>query len=100
MIDALMQDATKVPDVTRSTDKEIKRVHAEALEAVKAVLLISGADKQRYGRLKEDLANNYLLGRDQYPDTFKKTLCILGNYQRPRNIRGFRGNHVGGIAFI
>ncbi len=41
---------------------------------MKAALLISGADKQRYGRLKEDLANNYLLGSNQYPDTFEKAL--------------------------
>jgi hypothetical protein len=32
MIDALIQDPTKVADVTRPTDKEIERVHAEALE--------------------------------------------------------------------
>jgi hypothetical protein len=79
MIDALMQDPTKVANVTRPTDKEIKRVHAEASDAVKAALLISWADKQRYGRLKKDLANNYLLGSNQYPETFKKALRILGN---------------------
>jgi hypothetical protein len=50
--------------------------------------------------LKEDLANNYLLESNQYPDTFKKALRILGNYQGPKNIHGFRGNHVGGVAFI
>jgi hypothetical protein len=48
MIEALMQDPTKVADVTRPTDKEIERIHAEALEVVKAALLISGADKLRY----------------------------------------------------
>jgi hypothetical protein len=100
MIKALMQDPTEVANVTRPTDKEIERVHAEALEAVKAALLISGADKQRYGRLKEDPANNYLLGSNQYPDTFKKPLRILENYQWPKNIHGFRGNHVEGVDFI
>jgi hypothetical protein len=100
MINTLMQDPTKVAGTTRPTDKEIKRVHAEALEAVKAALFISEADKQRYGRLKEDLVNNYLLGSNQYPDTFKKGHRILGNYQGPRNMCGFRGNHVGGVAFI
>ncbi len=82
MIDALMQNPAKVANVTRLTDKEIKRVHTEALEAVKAALLISRADKQRYGRLKEDLANNYLLGSDQYLDTFKKALRIFGKLPR------------------
>ena len=36
----------------------------EANESVKAALLISGADKRRYGKLKDKLANNYLLGTD------------------------------------
>jgi hypothetical protein len=67
MIEVLIQDPTKVANVTRPTDKEIERVHTEASEAVKAALLISGADKQRYGRLKEDLANNYLLGSRERP---------------------------------
>jgi hypothetical protein len=69
-------------------------------ESKKAALLISRADKQRYGKLKEDLANNYLLGSDRYPDIIEKSLRIWGNYQGPKNIRGFRGNHVGGVAFI
>ncbi len=47
---------------------------------MKAVLLISGINKRRYGRLKDDLANNYLLGTNQYPNTFEKALHILGNY--------------------
>jgi hypothetical protein len=34
-------------------------------EAVKVALLISGANKARYGQLKEQLANNYLLCTDQ-----------------------------------
>ncbi len=51
------------------------------MEAVKAALLISGADKRRYGRLKEQLANDYLLGTDQYLNTLEKASRILGNYQ-------------------
>ncbi len=31
--------------------------------------------------MKEQLANNYLLGTDQYPDTLEKASRILGNYQ-------------------
>ena len=57
----------------------------EAAEAVKAVLLISGADKRRYGKLKEQLANNYLLGANQYPNTLEKATRVLGNYQVPKS---------------
>jgi hypothetical protein len=43
--------------------------------------LISGADKRRYGKLKDELADSYLLGSYQYLDTFNKAARILGNYQ-------------------
>jgi hypothetical protein len=52
---------------------------------VKAALLISGADKRRFGKLKDDLVNNYLLGTDRYPNTFEKALRILGNYQSTKS---------------
>jgi hypothetical protein len=48
---------------------------------VKAVLLISAANKARYWWLKEQLAIKYLLGTNQYPNTFKKATIILGNYK-------------------
>jgi hypothetical protein len=63
------------------TDAERTATEEEVVDAVKAALLISGAGKQRYGRLKEQLANNYLLGTDQYPDTLEKASRILENYQ-------------------
>jgi hypothetical protein len=48
---------------------------------VKAAILISGANKVRYWWLKEQLATNYLLSTNQYPNTFEKEMIILGNYQ-------------------
>jgi hypothetical protein len=51
---------------------------------VKAALLISGANKVRYWRLEKQLPTNYLLGTDQYPNTFKKVTIILGNYQETK----------------
>jgi hypothetical protein len=60
-------------------DKQTK-AEEEVADVVKAALLISGADKQRHGGLKDQLANNYLLGTNQYPDTLEKTSRILGNY--------------------
>ncbi len=52
---------------------------------MKTALLISGADKRRFGKLKDDLVNNYLLGTDRYPNTFEKSLRILGNYQSTKS---------------
>ncbi len=38
----------------------------------------------RYRWLKEQLANNYLLGTDQYPNMLEIATRILGNYQGTR----------------
>jgi hypothetical protein len=68
---------------------------------VKAALLISRVEKRRYGKLKDKLANNYLLDADQYPDMFNKALRILGNYQATRPNMPFRGNGPkASLAFI
>jgi hypothetical protein len=71
-------------------------------KAVKVVLLTSGANKARYWWLKEQLATNYLLGTDQYPNTFKKATIILGNYQgtMPSQPGGDQRNEGGGCALI
>jgi hypothetical protein len=84
------------------TPTKIKNVEEEASKSVKAVLLISGADKRRYGQLKDKLANNYLRGTDQYPDTFDKAIRILGNYQvlKPSRSTGRPGADTNGVVFI
>ena len=69
----------KLVNPNHVTDNEMTAVEEEVTEAVKAALLISGADKRRHGRLKEQLANNYLLGTDQYPNRLKKASRILEN---------------------
>jgi hypothetical protein len=45
IVEALMKDSTNLFDSSKPTDKEIANVENEANEAVKGVLLISGADK-------------------------------------------------------
>ncbi len=101
MIDAMLKDSTRVANVARPTTAEISKVEDNVTEVVKAALLISGADKMRFGWLKEELANNYLLGMDQYPDTYEKAVPILGNYQTSRLSRPYRGDDTkSSLAFI
>jgi hypothetical protein len=72
-----------------------------ANEAVKAALLISGADRRKYGKLKDELANNYLLGTDQDPNTFNKAVRILGNYQTTRVGMPYKASpNNTGVAFL
>jgi hypothetical protein len=85
MMEALARDPKKVADLNNLMPDEITKLENEANKAVKVALLISGADKRRFSKLKDNLANNYLLGTDQYPNTFEKALRILGNYQSTKS---------------
>ncbi len=79
LTDAIL--ASKVTSGQAATPTQVKEGGEESSEAVKAALLISGADHWRYSTLKDALANNCLLGSDQYPDTLEKAQRILSNYQ-------------------
>ena len=65
MIDALLKNNTQVAKVGSPTTSEKKQAQEDATESVKVALLISGADKTRFGKLKDELANYYLLGTDR-----------------------------------
>jgi hypothetical protein len=100
MVDTMLQDTNRVANPGNPITKQIEKVHANASEAVKVALLISSANKQQIRKLKDNLANNYLLGSDQYPDTFEKAMCVLRNYQAPKTTLPFRGSPSSGVAFI
>ncbi len=90
-----------VPAREVATAAQVKAAEEESSEKVKAALLISSADRCRYGRLKDLLANNYLLRSNQYPDTFGKAMRILGNYQTTKVSAPYRAipNNTG-VAFL
>jgi hypothetical protein len=80
---------------------QIKAAKEQSSKAVKAAFLISGADRHQYGNLKDQLANNYLLGTNQYPNMLDKALHILGNYQTTRVAGGFKAYpNDTGVAFL
>ena len=74
LINVLLKDPLRVRSSGSPTDAKRKNAEEEANKSIKAVLLSSGANKNRFGKLKDKLANNYLLGLDQYPDTYKKAM--------------------------
>jgi hypothetical protein len=49
---------------TTPTVKDRSDAEEAVSEAVKAALLISGTERCKYEKLKDELANNYLLGTD------------------------------------
>jgi hypothetical protein len=101
LVNTLLKDPNWVTDIHSVTPKERTEAEETACKAVKAAMLISGADKQQYGKLRDEVANNYLLGTDQYPDAFDKALCILGNYQTRKSGAPFRASQDNmGVAFL
>jgi hypothetical protein len=73
---------------------------AEANERSVAIAFISNADKTRYGRLIEDLHNNYLMGQDNYPRTLNQAYNLLVNWQQdPRNMIQYGAGPNDGIVF-
>ena len=101
LVEGLLNEPGRVVNPGYVMAAERRAAEEEANESVKAALLISGADKRRYGKLKDELANNYLLGTNQYPDTLDKAVCILSNYQTTKSNMPFRGSRPeSGLAFI
>jgi hypothetical protein len=84
LVKGVLAMSGKARDPNNVTEEELAVAEEEVTKAVKAALLISGVDKKRYGNLKEQLANIYILGTYQYPNTLEKALRILGNYQEAK----------------
>ena len=61
----LLAKPGRIADVNNITNIERTEAEAQTSDAVKAALLINGADKLRYGGLKNYLGNNYLMVTDQ-----------------------------------
>jgi hypothetical protein len=101
MMEGMVKERTRFADLAAPTKEEMARVEYEANEAVKVALLISGADKRQYRKLRDELANKYLFGTNQYPNTYKKAMRILGNYQTSRNMMPYRASpNNTGVAFF
>ena len=96
LVDVALKTVAGAPTAVQKTATE-----ETTSKAVKAALIISGADRRKYGKLKDELANNYLLGTNQYPDIFEKALRILGNYQTTRTRLPFKPSlNDTGVAFL
>ena len=96
----LLAESGRIADINNITDAERSEAETQTLDAVKDALLISGADKRRYGGLKSDLGNNYLLVTDHYPDTTEKARVLLGNYKPPRQQQRHQPSDDGEFDFI
>ena len=62
-------------------DAEKKALHEKAFELQLVTMFITQADKCWYGKLQEELQNNYMHGNDDYPEDLIKAYHMLNEYQ-------------------
>jgi hypothetical protein len=92
MIDMITGDC----GVNEATPAQI----TEANEPLIAVVFINKADKTQYGRLVEDLWNNYLMGQDNYPKNLNQAYNLLVNWQQdPQNMVHYGAGPNDGVVF-
>ena len=69
-------------DMEDDIERELKiMLEKEIKEALLAKTILKRADDKRYSHLQKELANSYLLGKDDYPKTVSEVLKILNNYK-------------------
>ena len=72
---------------TQMTETQTKEVQAESRERYLAAAFLLSADRTRYGKLIEDMENDYLQGRNNYPTTVTSAYHLITNWkQDPRNV--------------
>jgi hypothetical protein len=77
---------------------------AEAMKAAQeqylSVAFLLGSDRNRYGKLMEDLENDYIQRQDRYPKTGTTAYSLLMNWKEDtRNIMRIMGPTKNGISF-
>ena len=99
--DGLVAAELRRRNINNPTPTQLSKAEDVSIEQVKAALLISGASRQRYWKLKDELTDDYLLGLDHYPDMLEKAGRILANHQNTRASAPYRANeNKTGVAFL
>ncbi len=84
-----------------ATQEQIQEAQVTAQEVYLAAAFILGSDRNRYGKLLEDLENDYTLGQDNFPKTVTAAYSRLTNWkQNPRNIMRVINTENDGVSFV
>ena len=86
--------------VTRETitPEQLQKVRDDAIVRSTAMAFLLGCDRSRYGKLIEDLENDFLQGRNTYPTTVVAAYNLLTNWKQ-ENRAGWRTPTADGVAF-
>ena len=81
-------------------EDELAAAEAAARERVLTISLLVGSDHAHYGKLLEDLENDFTQGRDNYPTSLQQAYSLLVHWkQDPQNIVRLIGGTNDGVAF-
>ena len=80
------------------TDVQLKKVQEDTVARSTAIAFLLGCDRSRYGKLIEDLENDCLQGRNNYPTTVVAAYNLLTNWKQ-ENRAGWRAPTTDGVAF-
>ena len=83
-----------------ATQEQIQEAQVTAQEVYLAAAFILGSDRNRYGKLLEDLENDYTQGQDNFPKTVTAAYSRLTNWkQNLRNIMRIVNTKNDGVSF-
>ena len=72
-----MHAAQLCKDPAKPTDKELAAAHKDVRDEFLAALMLSGANRDHYGALRNKLANQFGFGNDLYPKTPDQCLTMM-----------------------
>ena len=85
LVPCLVEDALKeLINMTMdlATEKEIKKARDYVLKRGTATLLLIGADRRRYGAMKNVMQQNLPMGTNNYPKSIDETKNILNTFAK------------------
>jgi hypothetical protein len=74
---------TKSIDMEKATGDEMKEAKKTVRNKFLAALMLNGANRDKYGDLKRSMAENYVTGTSEYPESPEVVLRILNAYVPP-----------------
>ena len=79
---------------------QLERAKADCCKAYLACMILRGADSNRYGPLKTELANDMTKGQDNYPKTMVEAKRLLNDYKTSIRVHRVRDDPGEGMAFV
>ncbi len=70
-------------DISSAMPDELKDAKRIVWDKFRAALMLNGANGSRHNDLKQSMAENYVMGTSEYPESPEIVLCILTVYQLP-----------------